>query len=132
MGNQRQPATFPARYRVMKDYQKEFPDPLSVQAGELFLVSAKTDPWNGNPAWIWVWCTDQRDKGGWVPKNIIEMQADGQSAICSHPYNAVELTVAAGDELLAEQEESGWLWCVDQRGQRGWVPVEHVARLSEN
>ncbi len=114
------------RCLVTKDYQSSNPDPIMIQAGEPFQVSEKTDLWDNNPAWLWVWCTDQRGKSAWVPKTIIHLDKDGQTGTTRYPYDATELTVATGDELTIEQEESGWLWCVDQQGKHGWVPVAHV------
>jgi len=112
--------------RVAKDYQAEFPDAIAVEAGEAFTVSESTSAWENNPAWIWVWCTDQRGKSGWVPKNIIQMDADGQTGTTPAAYNARELTVTAGQELTIEHEESGWFWCCDQQRGRGWVPLSHM------
>ena len=112
--------------RVAKDYQAEFADPIAAEAGEAFTVSERSSAWENNPAWMWVWCTDQRGKSGWVPKNIIQMNADGQTATTPTAYNARELTVTAGQELTIEHEESGWFWCSDQQGRRGWVPISHM------
>lgn len=112
--------------RVTKDYQAEFPDPIAVEACEALVVSAKTSAWENNTAWIWVWCTDQRGKSGWVPKTIIQMDAGGQTGTTHAAYNARELTVIAGQELVIEYEESGWFWCCDQQEKRGWVPLSHV------
>jgi uncharacterized protein YgiM (DUF1202 family) len=112
--------------RVVKDYQAEFADPIAVDAGETFTVSEKTSAWENNPAWIWVWCTDQRGKSGWVPQTIIQRKTDGQTGTAAAAYDARELTVSAGQELSIEQEESGWFWCRDQQGKRGWVPISHM------
>jgi len=118
------------RYRVIADYQAEFPDPISVSAGETFQVSEKVSLWNDNPDWIWTWCTNQRGKSGWVPKNVISHNSDSRTAIARSTYSARELTVAVGEELVAHQEESGWLWCTNQQGEWGWVPLEHVTSLA--
>lgn len=112
--------------RVIKDYQAEYLDPIAVGAGEVFAVSERISVWENNPAWIWIWCTDQREKSGWIPKNIIQMNADSQTGTVPIAYNAIELTVTADQELTIEQEESGWFWCSDQQGKHGWVPVSHV------
>ena len=117
------------RCLVMKDYQSSNPDPIKIQAAETFQVSEKTDAWDNNPNWMWVWCTDTRGKSAWVPKTIINMDKDGQTGTTNRPYDATELTVTTGDELSVAQEESGWLWCVDKRGEQGWVPVAHVSWL---
>lgn len=121
---------FLRRCRVTKDYQVSNTDPFRVQSNEPFYVSERIDFWNGNPDWIWIWCTDQHGKSGWVPKNRIHMNSDTINATISSAYSALELTVVAGDELEVVEEESGWLWCVDQQGNRGWVPFEHTTLLS--
>ncbi len=115
--------------RVVKDYQASSTDPITVEAGEIFMVSEKTDAWEDNPAWLWVWCTNQDGKSGWVPKSIVQLSADGRTGTTSVAYKAVELTVTAGQELVIEDEESGWFRCRDQQGGSGWVPVSHVAVL---
>ncbi|MBA2286130.1 MAG: hypothetical protein H0W02_11640 [Ktedonobacteraceae bacterium] len=117
----------PRRYRVTTNYQAYYTDPIAVHAGETFHVSEKVDAWQDNPDWLWVWCTDQRGKSGWVPKAIIVLNADGTTGTARTPYAATELSVVAGDELTASHEESGWLWCSDQQGRQGWVPLAHVA-----
>jgi hypothetical protein len=112
--------------RVANDYQAEYADPIAVEAGEPFAVSERTSAWENNSAWIWLWCTDQRGKSGWVPRNIIQVNPDGQTGTTRAAYDARELTVTAGQELSIENEESGWFWCSDQQGMRGWVPISHV------
>ncbi len=112
--------------RVAKDYQAQFADPIAVEAGEAFTVSERAEPWENNPAWMWVWCTDQRGKSGWVPQNIIQMDTDKRTGTTQAAYDARELTVTAGQELSIEQEESGWFWCCDEQGTCGWVPISHV------
>ena len=111
--------------QVIRDYQTEFPDPLSVQAGERLEVSEKVDNWHGNPAWPWVWCTDPRGKGGYVPQNLIETQ--GNTAVARYDYSAVELPANVGETLSIERAESGWLWCTNQQGAHGWIPEDHVS-----
>ena len=112
--------------KVIKDYHVDYPDPIVVGAGETFAVSQQISTWEDNPAWTWLWCTDQRGKSGWVPKNRIQMEADGKTGSTHAAYSAVELPVRAGQELTIEQEESGWFWCRDQQGRYGWVPISHV------
>lgn len=121
------PYTNPERTRrVIKDYQAEFPNPIAVEAGETITVSESTSTWENNPAWVWLWCADQRGKSGWVPKNIIQMDEDGRAGTTRAAYDARELTVTAGQEITIEQEESGWFWCRDQQGKQGWVPISHM------
>jgi hypothetical protein len=110
---------------VIRDYQTEYPDPLSVQAGEPLIVSDKTDYWRDNPAWLWVWCTDPRGKSGWTPATFFE--ARGQTAIARRDYAATELSATVGETLSIIDAYGGWFWCANQRGQHGWIPQDHVA-----
>ncbi len=116
-------------YRVIKDHASSYPDPITVQAGEIFKVSKKTDRWNDDPRCVWVWCTDQREKSGWMPKNIIQPVDEGSKGTTRTPYSAVELTVSVGDELIGEREEAGWVWARDNKGQLGWVPSDHIEKM---
>ena len=111
--------------RVIVAHDATYTDPISVEASERLLVSDQFDVWDDNPNWIWFWCTNRQEKSGWVPSSLIEIEADGKGRALS-AYDAIELTVAAGDELVVSQEESGWLWCTNQQGKSGWVPLEKV------
>jgi uncharacterized protein YgiM (DUF1202 family) len=108
--------------RVIQSYQAQYTDPISVQAREPLQVSAKTDPWNNNPAWLWVWCTDPRGKSGWVPQNLID--PNNHTARCD--YSAIELSAHIGETLTIESTNNGWHWCTNQQGQRGWIPIDHL------
>ena len=116
-------------YFVIADYKISNLNPFAVTIGEVFRVSEKTDSWNNNPLWIWIWCTDQHGRSGWVPKNAIDLRANGTQGSARYSYAATELTVVVGDELVTEQEESGWVWCVNKQGERGWVPLENLTRI---
>src|SRR5437868_2260 len=87
----------PRKCRVIADYQALYPDPLSVRAGETVNISEKVDYWNGNPDWMWIWCTDARGKSSWVPKDVIDFHAKGTTGIARYDYAATELTVTVGD-----------------------------------
>jgi hypothetical protein len=97
-----------------------------MDAGEIVDISEKVDYWNGNLNWVWMWCRDRRGKSGWVPKAWIDVNTDGKTGTARYNYAATELTVAVGDELVVEREESGWLWCINHQGKSGWIPADHV------
>jgi hypothetical protein len=126
------PETFEqrCRARVIADYQAENPDPITVAAGETFQISKNVFYWKDNPDWMWIWCTDQRGKSGWVPRTAIEFRSDDTTGNACYTYCATELTVVIGEELLVTQEESGWFWCINRQGKSGWVPLDHVTLLS--
>ncbi len=111
------------RGRVIADHQASYPDPISVQAGEELYVSGKEDNWRG---WIWLWCENSAGKSGWVPRGYVERR--DEKHVARYDYDAIELSVRAGEEVTLEKEESGWFWCVNQAGKSGWVPAEKIER----
>jgi uncharacterized protein YgiM (DUF1202 family) len=32
----------------------------------------------------------------------------------------------AGAVVTVERAESGWYWCQNQQGERGWLPIDQV------
>lgn len=119
----------PQPCRIIKTYQSTNAEPISFEAGENVYISEKVDRWNDNPEWIWVWCTDQRGKSGWVPQNFLRKHIDASIGIALESYITTELTANEGEELLAEQALNGWLWCVKPLGLAGWIPLENIACL---
>ncbi len=106
---------------VIKEHQATYPDPITMRAGDTVELSGKEDSWNG---WIWIWCTNQQGKSGWVPKGHVEQIGDIWRA--RFAYDAIELSVHVGEELTVDKEESGWAWCTNQQGESGWIPVENI------
>ena len=107
--------------RVIKEYQAPYPDPIHVQKGEI--VTLDVDKETSIDGWIW--CTDARAKGGWVPKAYLEKQ-DDKTAKMLTPYNAIELTIEVDELLTVLKEESDFYWARNEAGQDGWIPVGHV------
>ncbi len=111
--------------RVREAYGAAYAEPVAVRAGEELVVGAREDQWQGNPAWTWVWVTDPCGRQGWAPASVIARE--GESAVAARDYDARELSVGAGEQVTVSEEESGWLWCANDRGESGWVPATHVA-----
>lgn len=65
-------------------------------------------------------------KEGWVPKQIIQMGSDDKSGIVTEDYSARELNVKPGDKLESNRELNGWVWCVTEENQAGWVPLQNL------
>ena len=108
-------------YLVTKAYEATYPDPITMRAGDSIEVSDKEDNWQG---WLWVWCTNQSGKSGWVPRGYV-VQVEGVWR-ARYDYAAVELSVAVGEMIVVSQQESGWLWSTNEHGKSGWVPAENV------
>ncbi len=104
---------------VMHDHRAVYPEPVIIQAGDELIVGHREDSWSG-----WVWCTNRMGQSRWVPESYIERKGD--VCVALRHYEATELTVKAGEKLIVDQEESGWAWCTNERGESGWVPEENL------
>ena len=110
---------------VVVAHQSNYPDPIRLRAGDKVLVAGPADAseseWPG-----WRWCTDPQGRRGWVPEQFL--QHDGMRATALCDYDATELTVAVGEELVLGREVNGWTWCTNEQGASGWVPAENLDR----
>jgi hypothetical protein len=111
------------RVRVVKPYQRPYPDPLAVSAGDEVLpdFDRHTDIKG------WVWCTAGDGRSGWTPKAWLVQR--GEAWRIDRDYDSTELTIEVGEELEVTTEESGFLWVTNTRGESGWVPSENVAEI---
>lgn len=105
--------------RAITAYESAYPMPFALRAGDELAIGDKESEWSG-----WLWCTSQRGESRWVPEAYVERRGDTGVALCD--YDATELSVDAGEELLVDRQESGWMWCTNRRGQSGWVPGKNL------
>jgi hypothetical protein len=117
--------SYPRLGRVNTPYTAQYPDPITLRAGEHVMLDGRADPWDGNPEWIWLWGTDPRGKSGWVPHGYVESLGEHRGRAL-RDYAATELTAEAGERVTIELSESGWLWCVTSAGRAGWLPAANV------
>ncbi len=110
--------------RVVADYERCYPDPLTVSAGERVQVGRRDEEWPG-----YVWCTAGAGRAGWVPERYLEQS--GSEGVLRCDYSARELSVRAGELLTVELEESGWVWARNAAGESGWVPVRNLGPSQE-
>ncbi|HEQ98090.1 MAG TPA: hypothetical protein ENO22_01970 [candidate division Zixibacteria bacterium] len=108
--------------KVAKSYKSAYPDPLILRSGQKLRTEEKESEWPG-----WTWCVDDDGRAGWVPSSYLQITENTARAITD--YNANELTVDIGDELQLLEEESGWYWCENSNGERGWVPAECISDI---
>jgi uncharacterized protein YgiM (DUF1202 family) len=104
---------------VIKAYERAYAEPLVIKVGETLTVGANDTQWPG-----FVWCTNQAGRGGWVPESYFERRGEVGVVLCD--YEATELSARVGEALTLHQEESGWFWCTNQQGQRGWIPADNL------
>lgn len=105
---------------VVAEYVAQYPDPLTMNAGEgLTVVKRKDDEWPG-----WVFCESHTGKRGWVPENGIKI--DGDAAVAQKNYVAREVSLMEGEIVRIESVESGWAWVTNMSDQTGWVPLKNL------
>ena len=108
--------------RVIKSHNSEYPDVMIFNKGECIHGEAKESPWKG-----WLWCSNNEKIYRWVPKSYIKLVDDNtNSYIFLKDYNAKELSVAKGEEIMVFYEESEWVWVRNHKGEEGWVPLENI------
>lgn len=108
--------------RVIAEYRSPYSDPVVFSAGEELTIGEKESGWSG-----WVWCTNRDGKSRWVPETYIERK--GNFGVMHCDYEATELSVTVGEELVMGEEESDWIWCTNQKGKSGWVPADNVEKV---
>ena len=104
---------------VVSSRASDYPDPLLLRAGDEVAIGVKKSEWPG-----WIWVTDGRGKSGWVPEAYLN--ARGSDGTVLRDYDATELDVEKGEELVLYEEVAGWYWCTNKAGRSGWVPVENL------
>jgi hypothetical protein len=112
----------PRLCRVVLAYHTPYPDPLIVRKGQDLVLGGEESEWPG-----WVWCSDGDGKSGWVPEKYVQLK--DETCTMLRDYDATELSVGVGEDLIAGNEESGWIWCANRAGQSGWVPLQNVELL---
>jgi SH3-like domain-containing protein len=106
--------------RVARDYTAQYPDPITVRAGDRVQVGRDDPEFPG-----WRWCTGPDGRAGWVPEDLL--RSDGATAIMARDYTARELDVRAGVEVVLGEVMHGWVWATDADGRSGWMPVSCMA-----
>jgi len=89
-----------------------------LAVGQRVRVGDRASEW---PEFVFV---TARDGTGWVPAR--HLSASTGPAVVQTRYDTTELPTDLGEELevVAEDLESGWLWCRASSGREGWVPVK--------
>ncbi|CAN5172427.1 hypothetical protein BH20ACT5_BH20ACT5_19230 [soil metagenome] len=109
-------------HRVRAHTAHEIPDRPAVQlsVGDDVQVGERDTEW---PEFVFV---TARHGTGWVPARQLSQPA--AAAVVRTAYDTTELPTRVGEilEVLAEDLDSGWLWCRSSAGRVGWVPVRTV------
>ena len=107
---------------VIEDYESAYTEPLIITKGEILTIGRKESEWSG-----WIWCTNKLGKSRWVPESYLEIH--GNTGKAKQDYNATELTITVGEELIIEKEEAEWFWVINQQRKSGWVPIKNVKTI---
>jgi len=112
--------------KVVKNHKSEFQVPLIAKMGEIIEGEEKETEWEG-----WLWCRNNSGVHGWVPKIYLEPTPESGQYKFLKDYNARELTVDEGQEVIVLDEESGWGWVRTPLGDEGWIPLANLQDLKE-
>ena len=112
--------------KVIKNHKSEFKVPLMAKKGEIVKGLDRETDMEG-----WIWCRNSSGIEAWVPKTHLEPTSESGHFQFLQDYNARELTIDAGQEVIVLDEESGWAWVRTVMGEEGWVPLENLQDLSE-
>jgi len=107
---------------VVSSRASDYSDPIIVNAGDRVVLGDKKSPWPG-----WVWITDSGGKSGWIPEAYIGKSGSVGTGL--RDYDATELDVEKGEELVIHEEVAGWYWCTNKAGRSGWVPAKNLVLL---
>ena len=105
--------------RISLRYSVEYPNAISVTAGEIVSVGPEDDEFTG-----WKWCKASDGRQGWVPVELLSNQ--GGEATILQDYSARELDVSPGEEVTVEDARHEWFLVRNARGERGWIPASHT------
>lgn len=111
----------PGALKVIKPWMQSYSPALSVAEGECVTFGERDDDWPG-----WVWCRNRDGLGGWLPEDQLSVSASGETAVLMQAFDTVELTVEFGERLEGFEQRSGWIWCRNAVGRKGWVPSDCV------
>ena len=111
------------KYKVVTAHTSEYPEPISLVQGEQVRLGERAPEENWKD---WIWAENDRNEGGWVPIQLIEM-LEGQD-IVREDYSAKELNTREGEELIKIKAMNAWTWVRRLHDNaEGWVPDETIA-----
>ena len=110
------------KYRVIWEYTSPYPNPTIFRTGDAVKIGAE---YQEDPDWKdWFWCEGPENIKAWVPKQFLNI--DGGIGTLKRDYNAMELIVSVGEDLLIHEIVNGFGMAEKPDGTRGWVPVRNL------
>lgn len=111
-------------YTCIKDYTSPYPDSIPFRKGEQVTIG---EEFVEDPDWRdWINCQGSNGRKAWVPKQFLSIQAE--MGTFTQDYDARELTILVGEELLIKEIVNGFGLAENTNGQRGWVPMKHLVK----
>lgn len=105
---------------IIREYTPQYPNPLSVAAGEHVSVGREDDEFAG-----WKWCRASSGLEGWIPVELLSDASAMETAVLCD-YSSRELAVQPGEEVTVEDSRHQWLLVQNRHGERGWIPASHA------
>lgn len=114
------------RFRVVTEWQNNYPDPLIVRVGEVVTIEegySVSSVWKG-----WTWCKTETNSG-WLPEQIIE-KTGPQRGVVTMDYSARELDALEGEEVEEVKCLNGWILSKKSLSEEmGWLPLEVLEEI---
>ncbi|MGC9385101.1 MAG: SH3 domain-containing protein, partial [Kosmotogaceae bacterium] len=110
-------------YKVTKTFVSDMESFIELEEGER-VIPGKL--YEGNKNWInWIFCKKVDSEGaGWVPLQLIDTK--GETATAKEHYSAREMNVYKGENVNGIKRLNGWIWCMKENGNEGWIPEENL------
>ena len=117
------------RLRVTEAFPSDFFEgltqpPLIVHPGDALVVTNE----QGSGTWpAFVLVVKNSNERGWVPERVLRRSGNG--AVVVERYDTTTLNPLPNDILTVIESDvgSGWLWCRDASGRKGWFPINRLS-----
>ena len=109
--------------RTAEAHVASYPDAIAVAAGDSLVLTGQSEDWDG---WRWLWARGPDGREGWVPDDLAGTGPDGVTR-ARRAFDAMELTVAAGETVTVLERTHGWVRLRNAEGAEGWAPERCLA-----
>jgi Variant SH3 domain len=110
--------------RVVSDYVAQYPDPIHAHRGQTVTLKRRDPEYPG-----WVWCIGPDGREGWVPLAILRIDDDRAELL--RDYDAHEVSVKAGEDVVVHEEIGGWARVSTADGSIGWLRADCLIEASQ-
>ena len=113
--------------RVIKEHASDNLIPLVMKLGEVLEGEKRKSEWEG-----WLWCKNSVGVFGWIPEAYLKSLPEERTYVATRDYDAKELAVDFGQEVMILEEESSWAWVKTIQGNEGWVPLANLESITKS